>query len=221
MKVATMLKFIRKQLTRFWKPQNQPKPPAQEEEQHYDPEDTAVQQVSLCEHQQLSEPHLMPPPVKAEHSIKHECRVEDSLGQNVQCQEPGAETVQDLRQQLSKVAARGAEVLCLLRDAEEALGRRLQKQSLERVHLIRLQEENARLVARVNRQERVWQEKFQQLVSLNNVLAREKEQEELELERQALKTIIASLEKHHKTHKSFQKRTLLMKKISKRYTNHR
>lgn len=216
MKVAMMLKFIRKQLTRFWK--NQPKPDA-EEERHYDPEDTNAQQA-VREHQQLSEPHLMPPPVKPEHSIKHECRVEDSLGQNAQSQEPAAEAVQDLRQQLSKMAARAAEVLCRLRDAEEALGRRLQKHSLDQMHLISLQEENARLVARVNRQERVWLEKFHHLVSLNNVLAREKEQEELELERQALKTMITNLEKHHKTQKCFQKRTLLMKKISRRYTNH-
>ncbi|TNM92971.1 hypothetical protein fugu_018373 [Takifugu bimaculatus] len=221
MKVAAVLKFIRKQLARFWKPKNEPKPPAKEEVQHCDPECTNVQHVSVCEYQQLSEPHLMPPPVKPEHSIKHECRVEDSLGQNVESQEPGAETVHDLRQQLSKVAARGAEVLSRLRDAEEALARRLHKQSLDRLLLIRLEEENARLVAQVNMQERKWQEKFHHLVSLNNVLLREKEQEDLELERKALKTMIRSLEKHQKTQKTFQKRTQLIKKISRKYPNHR
>lgn len=216
-----MLKFIRKQLARFWRPKNQPAPPAKEEVQHRDPEGTSAQQVSVPEYQQLSEPHLMPPPVKPEPPLKHECRVGESLGQNVDPQEPGAEAVQDLRQQLSKVAARGAEVLWRLRDAEEALARRLQQESSDRMLLVRLEEENARLVAKVNAQERMWQEKFHHLVSLNNILLREKEQEELELERQALKTVIMSLEKHQKTQKNFQKRTMMIKKISTRYTNHR
>lgn len=211
-----MLKFIRKQLARFWKPRIQPTPPRKEEVQRCDPEGVNVPQVSVCEYQQLSEPHLMPPPVKPEHSLKHECRVEESLGQNVEPQEPGAETVHDLRQQLSKVAARGAEVLRRLRDAEEALARQRQKESFDRMLLIRLEEENARLVAQVNAQQRTWQEKFHRLVALNNVLLREREQEELELERKALRTVIMSLEKRHRTQKTFQKRTTLIKKISRR-----
>lgn len=218
MKVAAMLKFIRKQLARFWKPKNQPKPPAKEEVQHCDPEGTNVPQVSVCEYRQSSEPHLMPPPVKPEHpaAIKHAFRVEDSLGWNVESQEPGAETVHDLRQQLSKMAARGAEALRRVRDAEEALARQRQKQSFDQLLLSHLEGEHARLVAQVNAQEQLWQEKFHHLVSLNNVLLREKE---LELGRQALK--ITSLEEHQKTQKSFQKRTPLIMKISRRCTNHR
>lgn len=216
MKVAAMLKFIRKQLARFWKPKNEPKPP---EVQHYEPECTHVPQVSACEYQQLSEPHLMPPPVKPEHpaAIKHECRVEDSLGQGLGSQDPGAETLHQVQQQLWKVAARGAEVLRRLGDAEDALAGRVQKQSSDRLLLTRLGEENARLVAQVNTQERMWKKKFRDLVSLSKVLQREKEWEELELKRQALKTMILSLEKHHRT----QNRTPLIKKVSRRCTNHR
>ncbi|TNM92980.1 hypothetical protein fugu_018382 [Takifugu bimaculatus] len=221
MKVAAVLKFIRKQLARFWKPKNEPKPPAKEEVQHCDPECTNVQHVSVCEYQQLSEPHLMPPPVKPEHSIKHECRVEDSLGQNVESQEPGAETVHDLRQQLSKVAARGAEVLSRLRDAEEALARRLHKQSLDRLLLIRLEEENARLVAQVNMQERKWQEKFHHLVSLNNVLLREKEQEGLGAGEEGAEDDDQESGETPEDSENLSERTQLIKKISRKYPNHR
>lgn len=211
-----MLKFIRKQLLRFWKPKNQPNPPAKEEAQHCDPEGIAVPQVWVCEHQQVSEPHLMPPPVKPEHpaAIKQECRVEDSLGRNVESQEPGAEPVHDLWQQLSNMAARGEEVLCRLREAEEALDRQRQKQSCVRSLLIRLEHENARLVAKVNTQERLQQEKFHHLMSLNNVLLSEEEQEI-----QALKRRIRNLETLQKTQKTFKKRTPVFRKIPRRYTN--
>lgn len=208
-----------KQIVKLWKYRKEPKPDATEDVQECDQEDRNVQHVS-CEYQELTEPHLIPPPEQPpEHLAAIKCRVEEFLGQNVEFQDSGAEAVYDLQHQLSKMAARGAEALRRLRDAEEALARQTQKQNLDQLSLIRLEEENARLVAKVNMQERAWQEKFHRLKCLNNILLREREKA-WEVERAALKEKIASLQKHRgKIQKTFQKRTMWIKRIAKRSRN--
>lgn len=231
MNAVTMQKFIMKQLVKMWKYINEPRSYAVDDIAGYEVESMEVQHVPVCEHQELTEPHLIHPPVKPEHAAaaKYNYKVEDFLGQNAEfgdSDKKDAEGIYDLQLQLSKMAAREAEVLRRLRDAEEALARQRQKQNVDQLSLIRLEEENARLVAKVaqtacelNVHERAWQEKFQHLKSLNNVLLREREKA-WEMERAALKTKIVSLQKHRgKIQKTFRKRTPWIKKISKKSAN--
>lgn len=225
MNAVTMQKFIMKQLVKIWKYVNEPRSYAADDVMGYEVESLKVQHMSVCEYQELAEPHLIHPPAAAKFNHK----VEEFLGQNAEfgdSDKKDAEGIYDLQLQFSKMAAREAEVLRRLRDAEEALARQRQKQNLDQLTLIRLEEENARLVAKVaqtacelNVHERAWQEKFHHLKSLNNVLLREREKA-WEMERAALQAKVVSLQKHRgKIQKTFRKRTPWIKRISRKSAN--
>lgn len=231
MNTVTMQKFVMKQLVKIWKYINEPRSYAAGDIMGYKVDSLKVQHMSVCEYQELTEPHLIHLPVKPEHAAAVKCNhsAERLLAQNAEFGDSAkndAKGVFDLQLQLSKMAAREAEVLRRLRDAEEALARQRQKQNLDQLSLIRLEEENARLVAKgaqaaceLNVHERAWQEKFQHLKSLNNVLLREREKA-WEMERAALKAKIVSLQKHRgKIQKSFRKRTPWIKRISRKSAN--
>lgn len=231
MNAVTMQKFVMKQLVKIWKYINEPRSYAADDIMGYEEESIKVQHMSVCEYQELTEPHLIHPPVKPDHiaAVKYNHKVEEFLGRNAEfgdSDKKDAEGIYDLQLQLSKMAAREAEVLRRLRDAEEALARQRQKHNLDQLSLIRLEEEKARLVAKVaqtvcelNMHERAWQEKFQHLKSLNNVLLREREKA-WEMERAALKAKIVSLQKHRgKIQKLFRKRTPWIKRISRKSAN--
>lgn len=231
MNAVTMQKFIAKQLEKIWKYVNEPRSYAGDGIVGYEVESIKVQHVSACEYQELAEPHLIHTPVKPEHAaaVRYSCKVEEFLGRNAEFGDSGqndGEGLYDLQLQLSRMAAREAEVLRRLRDAEAALARQRQKHNLDQLSVIRLEEENARLVAKaaqaaceLNAHERAWLEKFQHLKSLNNVLLREREKA-WEMERAALKAKILSLQKHRgKIQKSFRKRTPWIKRISRKSAN--
>lgn len=233
MNSVTMQKFVMKQLVKIWKYVNEPRSYAADDMMGYEVESMKAQHTSVCEYQEMTEPHLIHPPVKPEHAaaaaVKYNYKVEEFLGRGAEfgdSDKRDAEGIYDLQLQLSKMAAREAELLRRLRDAEEALARQRQKQNLDQLSLIRLEEENARLVAKVAQttcelkaHERAWQEKFHHLKSLNNVLLREREKA-WEMERAALKAKIVSLQKHRgKIQKTFRKRTPWIKRISRKSAN--
>uniref|UniRef100_H3BYL4 Uncharacterized protein n=1 Tax=Tetraodon nigroviridis TaxID=99883 RepID=H3BYL4_TETNG len=207
MNAVTMKEFIMKQARKIWNYIYKPRSYAAEDNLGYEAESIEDQHLSVCENQELTEPHLIRPPLKPEHAAaaKHNHKVKEFLGQNAEFGDSDtkdAEGLYDLQPQLSKMAAREAELLCRLRDAEEAHARQREKQNLDQLSRIRLEEENARLVAKVvqmacevNVYERAWQKKLHQLKSLNYVLLREREKA-WEIERAALMARIHSLQKH-------------------------
>lgn len=225
MNAVTMQKSVMKQFAKIWKHIYEPRSYAADDMTGYQVESIKVRQASVCEYQELTEPHLIHPPAAAKYNHK----VEEVLGRNAEfgdADNKDAEGIYDLQLRLSKMAAREAEVLRRLRDAEEALARQRQKRNLDQLRVIRLEEENARLVAKVaqtacelNVQERARQEKFHHLKCLNNVLLREREKA-WELERAALKAKIVSLQEHRgKTQKTFWKRAPWIKRRSRKSAN--
>lgn len=220
-----MRKFIRKHLVKIWKYVKKPRSYAAGDVNGYKMESMKVQHMTVCEYQESAEPHLIHPPAAA----KFDHKVEEFLGENAEfgdSDKKDSEGIYDLQLQFSKMAAREAEVLRKFRDAEEALARQRQKQNLEQLTLIRLEEENARLVAKMaqmacelNVHELACQEKFLQLRSLNNVLLREREKA-WEIERAALQAEIVGLQKCcSKIQKTSRKRTPWIKRISRKSAN--
>lgn len=220
-----MRRFVMEQLGKVWKYVHETRSYAADGVLGYEVESIKVQ---VCEHQEWTEPHLIHPPLKPEPAaaVRPSLKAEDFPGQSAEfgdSDKKEGEGVFDPQLQLSNMAAREAEALRRLRDAEEALARQRQKQNLDQLSLIRLEEENARLVAKVaqaagelNAQERAWQEKFQHLKSLNHVLLREREKA-WEMERAGLKATIVSLQKHRG--KTFRKRTPWIQRMSRKSAN--
>lgn len=157
---------------------------------------------NVCQHtlgdeaEEFKELHVIH--VKPEYATKfqHNHKVEEVPGQKPDFQDPATEeagTSYHLQLQISKMAARELEVLSRLQDAEEALARQRLKQDLDRLALIRLEDENARLVTQAARgaremeaRDRAWKEKLKLFKSLINVLRREREKAR-EIEKAALK----------------------------------
>lgn len=128
MNTAKMKKFLTKQLAKL---------------QEFSVTPTIAYQRLPSEDEEFSEPHAIH--AKPQSAAK----VQKVPGRQPKCQHPKAENAHHLRLQISKIAAGELEVLSRLKDAEEALARQKLEQDTDRLALIRLEEDNARLGARV------------------------------------------------------------------------
>lgn len=112
-----------------------------------------------------------------------------------------ADEIHHLRLQLSKMAAREADALRRLKEAEESLVMQRQKQEPEKFSVVTLEEENAKLIAKLaqaasemNMQDRLWQMKFNILETTNKLMLEERERA-WEMEKAVLKAEIGRLQK--------------------------
>lgn len=112
-----------------------------------------------------------------------------------------ANEIHHLQLQLSKMAAREADALRRLKEAEESLVMQRQKQEPDEFNVVTLEEENAKLIAKLaqaasemNMQDRLWQMKFNILETTNKLMLEERERA-WEMEKAALKAEIGRLQK--------------------------
>lgn len=109
--------------------------------------------------------------------------------------------IHHLRLQLSKMAAREADALQRLKEAEESLVMQRQKQEPDKFSVVTLEEENAKLIAKLaqaasemNMQDRLWQMKFNILETTNKLMLEERKRA-WEMEKAVLKAEIGRLQK--------------------------
>lgn len=112
-----------------------------------------------------------------------------------------ADEIHHLRLQLSKMAAREADALRRLKEAEESLVMQTQKQEPDKFTVVTLEEENAKLIAKLaqaasemNMQDRLWQMKLNILETTNKLMLEERERA-WEMEKAGLKAEIGRLQK--------------------------
>lgn len=201
---------IKKKLRKVWKHVSKCRSHAARHGSEHEPGSVNVQHEPACEHQEEAEPHLTGLPVGPQHVGTEQ---EEARGDS------------DLQLQLSKMAAREAQLLRRLEKAEGALARQLDQQTQDQLSLSRLEEENARMVAEVeqkrdelNRQVQEWKDQFHLLKSLNIVLLHEREKA-WELERAALETKIACLEGSQKTPKNLKNWKICFRNTAEKYWN--